>query len=151
MIVKTQKPLIFINACKCKVEQDLLQKAMLVYADRPICEKKTIFLFGSYAGVSIHGKKYHVHRLTMEAELEEGIPDGFYVHHKNGDKLDNRLSNLEIIKASEHQSLHNKGRKQSKEHIMKRIDATTKTRYGHSIYENPKLLEGKDEKDKNWV
>jgi hypothetical protein len=34
------------------------------------------------------------------------IPAGYQVHHRNGDKLDNRLENLEVIKATDHGSLH---------------------------------------------
>lgn len=34
------------------------------------------------------------------------IPEGFHVHHRNGDKLDNRLANLAVIRATEHGRLH---------------------------------------------
>ena len=64
-----------------------------------------------------------------------------YVHHINGNKLDFRLENLELIQPSKHQSLTNKGRKQTKEHIMKRINAVSMTRYGHMVYENPEREE----------
>ncbi len=37
------------------------------------------------------------------------------------------------------------GKKQTPEHINKRIDATTQTRYGHSIYEHSYLLDKKAE------
>lgn len=41
------------------------------------------------------------HRLVM------GNPDGVDVHHKNGDKRDNRAENLELIAHGAHSRLHN--------------------------------------------
>lgn len=47
------------------------------------------------------GGKRHttMHRLLM------GSPEGMVVHHKNGDTLDNRRDNLEILTHSEHWKL----------------------------------------------
>lgn len=47
-----------------------------------------------YLAISINGKKYRIHRLVAQAFLEnpEDKPE---VHHKNHDKTDNRLCNLE--------------------------------------------------------
>ncbi len=39
-------------------------------------------------------KKHYIHRLVAQAF--KGIPRGEEVNHLNGDKLDNRLSNLEV-------------------------------------------------------
>lgn len=45
------------------------------------------------------------HRLVLfNAGVE--VPPGHHVHHKNGDKLDNRLENLEVMTESEHHRLH---------------------------------------------
>ncbi len=45
------------------------------------------------------------HRLVLdEAGFE--IPDGHHVHHRNGVKSDNRIENLEVILASEHNAAH---------------------------------------------
>lgn len=62
----------------------------------------------------ILGSKYkgkvlwnYVHRLVAEAFI--GNIDGLEVNHKNGDKLDNKLMNLEICTRSEnHKHLHRK-------------------------------------------
>lgn len=46
-----------------------------------------------------------VHRTLWESHNGE-IPDGCLVHHKNGDRLDNRLENLEVMTLGEHCKLH---------------------------------------------
>lgn len=34
------------------------------------------------------------------------VPDGYHVHHANGDKTDNRLANLEVLSPSDHSLAH---------------------------------------------
>lgn len=46
-----------------------------------------------------------VHRARFELDFGE-IPLGFHVHHKNGDKLDSRGQNLELVEAGLHIQTH---------------------------------------------
>lgn len=46
------------------------------------------------------------HRVVMEGLLGGPIAAGMHVHHRNGDGLDNRPANLELLTASEHSRLH---------------------------------------------
>lgn len=48
------------------------------------------------------------HRVQAEKLCGGKIPAGMVVHHKNGDKLDNRKCNLEILTKSEHYDKHHK-------------------------------------------
>lgn len=49
-----------------------------------------------------------LHRLIYE-NVHGEIPKGYVIHHKNGDKTDNCILNLEALPASEHSSIHNAG------------------------------------------
>ena len=61
---------------------------------------------------NIRSKKYEtVHRLIMEYFIRRKLKKSEVVHHKNGNKLDNRIENLEIMTFSEHSFKH------VKEHI----------------------------------
>ena len=52
----------------------------------------------------------YLHRLIYEEHYGE-IPKGHFIHHKNGNKLDNRIENLEAISHAEHTKLHSIGNK----------------------------------------
>jgi hypothetical protein len=141
VIVNFQKKIDFNSPIDCLFDSDDLRRAIIWYSNKPVCRLKHIYLYGRYYAVSIYEHKIHIHRLLMMYWLKRDLASNEYVHHKNGNRFDNRKENLEIVFSSVHQSMTNKGRKQTQEHINRRADATTKTRYGHSIYENPELLE----------
>lgn len=46
------------------------------------------------------------HRDIMEKHLGRKLSRSEYVHHKNGNTLDNRLENLEVMSSSDHGSHH---------------------------------------------
>ncbi len=57
-----------------------------------------------YIILSINNKKILEHRYIWEKHYGK-IPKGYEIHHKNGIKHDNRISNLEIIKKGFHRPL----------------------------------------------
>lgn len=51
------------------------------------------------------------HRLIMESFMGRRLKRKEIVHHKNGNPLDNRLDNLEVMSLEEHGRLHRIGQK----------------------------------------
>ncbi len=127
MTVKKQRPIVFTNKCGCDVNEDWLSNAMIWYAEGyPQCSKKNIFMHGRYPAVSIFGKKIHVHRLMMMHATRGRLANSVCCHHKDGDRLNARYDNLELMDASSHCSRHNKGKTLSEEHRAKISEANRK-------------------------
>ena len=82
--------------------QKLVSKGEYIYAVVPEHPKATKV-----------GKYVLFHRIVMENYLHRMLEDDEVVHHLNGSKHDNRLSNLELLRYDEHVRLHQKekGRK----------------------------------------
>ena len=59
-----------------------------------------------YKALKINGKRIDEHRLIAIKIFGEDACRGKIVHHKNGDKRDNRPENLELMTRSEHMKHH---------------------------------------------
>lgn len=62
---------------------------------------------GGYKEIYIDKKPIREHILIMENHIGRPLRKDEVVHHKNGDRLDNRIENLELMTRSEHARLHN--------------------------------------------
>ena len=56
--------------------------------------------------VNRDGRKVREHRWIMEQHLGRKLSSREHVHHKNGNPLDNRLENLEVLDQRQHMRLH---------------------------------------------
>jgi hypothetical protein len=66
-------------------------------------QRYTLRSVGYYAATT--GRRGYMHRHVWE-DTHGPIPQGYDVHHRNHDRCDNRLSNLELIEKSEHTRRH---------------------------------------------
>jgi len=62
--------------------------------------------------------KMYKHRNIIEQSLGIKLDTDEYVHHINGDKTDNRIENLLVMKNCEHQSYHLTSEKAKKMSIL---------------------------------
>ena len=71
----------------------------------------------------------HEHRVTAEQKLGRPLRPGEVVHHEDEHKQNNDPRNLDVLPSqAEHAKLHFSGKKQSAEHVRKRVEATRRTK-----------------------
>jgi len=62
-----------------------------------------------YKARKVKGKRIDEHRLIMEAHLGRKLSFNEVVHHKDGDKKNNKIENLELMSRAEHSKYHMTG------------------------------------------
>jgi DNA-binding NarL/FixJ family response regulator len=78
-----------------------------------------------YKAIKVNGKKSDEHRYIMEQYLGRELSRNEVVHHKDGQKDNNEIENLEVMDLSEHSRQHQLGHIPSEETKQKISEALT--------------------------
>ena len=103
----------FKNECSCIVDYELLYKAINNKCKSENCYFHNVYrivLKNGYPAVCINRKWFYVHILICEC-VNGGIRKGYIVHHKDKNKLNALLDNLELMTNLKHSKLHGMDRK----------------------------------------
>jgi hypothetical protein len=99
----------FINECNCIVDFKILEGAIKEECKRrnivPKDEYK-IYLYRGYAGISLKHDKVSVHRIIGKYIVGFDFDSNVAVHHIDGNKLNNDISNLQVIRKEFHTKEH---------------------------------------------
>lgn len=71
----------------------------------PLMKRARYLSSRKYKIINIDGKRIYEHRYIMEKYLNRKLERNEHIHHINGDPMDNRIENLQLLTNSEHQKL----------------------------------------------
>jgi hypothetical protein len=69
------------------------------------------WVHNGYHKISVDGREVLAHIYIVEQKIGRRLRSKECVHHKNGDRQDNRLENLELMTRGEHTSLHKRAQR----------------------------------------
>ena len=68
-------------------------------------ENHKVYMDGSYPAIFLNGKNVHIHRLEWQKH-NGNIPKGYVIHHKDENKLNWNINNLELLSRADHVREH---------------------------------------------
>lgn len=105
-------------------------QACRMKANHPRLKGHATLTVGGYLRQFKNGRRDYVHRQVMEEYLGRRLSSKEHVHHKNGDRTDNRIENLELLSASDHAKQHSPS-----EEMARRSELALKARWGNQSAE----------------
>lgn len=82
-------------------------------------------LRNGYWHVQTSRRRFKVSRLTVMLHLDKYLERWELVHHKDGNRQNDTLENLEVLNISEHNALHHNARNQTKPKGWKPVNVTS--------------------------
>lgn len=122
-------------------------------------EGRKVYMNGDYPAVYINGKSHHIHRLQWVKYYGE-IPKGCVVHHKDENKLNWSIENLELLSRKDHifqhkDVVHRKGVPviAVKNGVTLKFDSIELAADQCGVYTSgiQRVLRGKQHQTKGWV
>lgn len=105
-------PKVGLNKCAEKLNRSagsILHKAShLGLRRRGAGRADRYHIYDGYIYVSTVNERYALHRRIMEESIGRKLTEDEVVHHKNGNRMDNRIENLELTTRAEHQGVLHK-------------------------------------------
>lgn len=99
----------FKNECDCIVDYKILENAIIEECGRrKIIPKENykIYMYRGYAGISLKHDKVSIHRIIGKYMVGFDFGAEIHVHHIDGNKLNNDISNLQVLKSGLHTKEH---------------------------------------------
>ena len=81
-----------------------------------------VFMLGKYKAMRVNGKVKRVHRHVMEQHLGRELDPWEIVHHKDRNKENNDIRNLEITTWGSHASLHKRDQLSPHTNLVSKVD-----------------------------
>lgn len=68
-------------------------------------ENHKVYMNGNYPAIWLNGQNVHIHVLEWKKHYGD-VPDGMVAHHKDENKMNWNINNLELLTRSEHLTRH---------------------------------------------
>jgi hypothetical protein len=111
------------ESCKGLINAGSFKRVIPIGQKCSLCDKQAVYAtpdmlcmshyirkWYKYKRPSIGGKKTLYHRIVMEEFIGRKLNQDEVVHHKNGDTMDNRIENLELMQRIDHLKMHGRKR-----------------------------------------
>ena len=121
----------FTNSCGCIVDYKILEASIIEECERrgiPSKDHYRIYMYRGYAGISLKHDKVSVHRIIGKYIVGFDFDESISVHHIDGNRMNNDISNLQVVKKSLHTKMHYLVQYVSKDTLIKNAQKATDKR-----------------------